>query len=82
LRSSSPSRAGRICFAFVLGLLEDLSVIAILPMTDSRTGHGPPHPAEHSRLTSLINSANRTPGITQIPELPKQRTLRRDDLEK
>ncbi len=70
LRSSSPSRAGWIRFAFVLGLLDDLSVIAILPMTDSPTGQGPPHPAGHSRSTSLINSANRTPGITQLPGFP------------
>ena len=70
LRSSNPSRAGRFRFAFVLGLLDDLSVIAILPMTDSPIRQGPPHPAGHPRSTSLINSANGTPGITQLPGFP------------
>ena len=56
--------------AFFLKVLDDLSVIAILPMTDSATDQGPPHPAGHPRSTSLINSANRTPGITQLPGFP------------
>ena len=34
-RSSNPSRAGRVRRVWFLCVLDDLSVIAILPMTDS-----------------------------------------------